>query len=188
MHAVKSIACASAKLYEKADSVGVLRRRSNFTLLIPSILNRPQHSQLFNASSITNNSYMNNSTSIVSNALSFQRYENQRSIPLPFVHDVDNNAILKVVEEQPHYIAALNDSMLHGLNQTCDFLSIKDKLEFTTPHGQFYYDDPKEHTHQEAYDCMNRNARRGKRANKGKRACSRQNRRKRRRRFGNHRR
>jgi hypothetical protein len=147
---------------------------------------------------------MNSSTSIVSNALSFQRYKNQRSIPLPFVHDVDNNAILKVVEEQPHYIAALNNSMLveeqphyiatlnnsvlHGLNPTCDFLSTKDKLEFATPHGQFYYDDPKEHTHQEAYDCMNRNARRGKRANKGKRACSRQNRRKRRRRFGNHRR
>jgi hypothetical protein len=38
------------------------------------------------------------------------------------------------------------------------------------------------------YSCMNRNARRAKRANHGKLACSRQRRRKRRRRFGNHRR
>lgn len=190
MHAVKSITCATAKIYQKADSVGALRWRSNLSSLIPSILNRSQHSQLFNASSITKYSYMNSSTSIVYNALSFQRYENQRSIPLPFAHDVDNNAILKVADEQPHYLSTLNNSILvlHGLNPTCYFFSIKDKQEVATPHSQFYYDDPKEHTHQEAYNCMNRNARRGKRANKGKRACSRQNRRKRRRRFGNHRR
>jgi hypothetical protein len=39
-----------------------------------------------------------------------------------------------------------------------------------------------------SYYCMNRNKRRGKRANKGKRPCSHQHRRKRRRRFGSHRR
>ncbi len=38
------------------------------------------------------------------------------------------------------------------------------------------------------WECMNRNARRGKRANHGKRPCSRQRRRSKRRAFGNHRR
>jgi hypothetical protein len=51
-----------------------------------------------------------------------------------------------------------------------------------------WVDDTSDRLLQEPPQLMNRNARRGKRANKGKRPCSRQRRRGKRRAFGNHRR
>ena len=226
VNAVKSLACTTAKRFEKFDSMGVmLRPQSTLMSLIASGFNQPQQhhfplpsqQQLSNVSSISKysciSSSSSNSTSYIAASnqilLFQQRFDDdtyqRSSIPLPFVHVVDNDAIRKTaaVEMRPLKFTntTLNDNILHGINHNCYFLSMNGRFGSTADHQQHglfcYNDDPKEQrtdTHQqtttttEQYDCMNRNARRGKRANKGKRACSRQNRRKRRRRFGNHKR
>ena len=89
---------------------------------------------------------------------------------------------------QPNSVVTLNNVEIDGLDPTCYFAVTENKFRSTSLPGQLDRHDLPERAHDEIYECMNRNARRGKRANKGKRACSRQLRRKRRRRFGNHRR
>ena len=174
-------------------SIGTLLRRSTFSSLIPipSILDHPKSTQqkLLKVSlSALENSYINSRTTINSDPLLIQRSPKDISIPLPFIRDAASNNICPTIKMQQHSVATLNKGIKYGLNPNFYFASTKDVIGTTTLPDLFCQLGLNDRTEEETYECMNRNARRGKRANKGKRACSRQLRRKRRRRFGNHRR
>ena len=187
-----SIARSASKIYGKCDSVGTLLRRSK----APSVMPSTQQSQHFKILFPTTGSYVSSSSSSSStstttiglNQIFLQRYQALGSIPLPFIHNANTIRIGPTAKMQPNSVVTLNNVERYGLDPTCYFAVTENKFRSTSLPGQLDRHDLPERAHDEIYECMNRNARRGKRANKGKRACSRQLRRKRRRRFGNHRR
>lgn len=178
----------------------MLRQRATLvSTSLPSVRTHYHHpplsqpSQLFNSSFITEYSYINGKTCLVSNqTVLFPQYNTPTPIPLPIVRDGDIPDIRRVDQLSPDNVRTLkNGSTMYGFHCTNHIVSIVNDPwgDSTIPLGFYSHDDDDRSPHKDmTYDCLNRNARRGKRANKGKRACSRQNRRKRRRRFGNHRR
>ena len=191
------IARSASKIYGKCDSVGTLLRRSKAPSVIPPTLSQQpstQQSQHFKILFPTTGSYVSissSSTITTTNALNqifLQIYQVLGSIPLPFIHNANTIRIGPTTKMQPNSVVTLNNVEIYGLDPTCYFAVTENKFRSTSLPGQLDRHDLPERAHDEIYECMNRNARRGKRANKGKRACSRQLRRKRRRRFGNHRR
>ncbi len=192
VHTAASMACAAVRMIGRSDVAATHRRQSTSSSpwkQIPKQLPSATQSQLLNVSLLKNEIHIKSTISNASNRIFLSRFETQNSIPLPFVQNVHiGNAIVSDVKMQPLADTSLNNVIMYGLKPIGHFLLQDDKLDTKALPTLFCHDDPTEDSHRETYDCMNRNARYGKKANKGKRPCSRQNRRKRRRRFGNHRR
>jgi hypothetical protein len=117
-------------------------------------------------------------------------YKMEISTTMPFMSSNGHERAAQIHETD---IAAEKSDKIHmlGSNRAADAVIVKNfltssKMQLLVGVGL----QTKEHVRDRmnTYYCMNRNARRGKRANKGKRPCSRNCRRKRRRRFGSHRR
>lgn len=194
-HAATSIASSTAKRYVLSDSTEALQRRSTFSLLNQSIFTQQtstQQSQLLKFSFTADNYYNRCNTTKICDPMLLQTDQTFTTLPLPFIRHTDPTRSYPTAKMKPNSVPTLNSGLSFGINSNCYFEATEDVLVGTTLSNLLCQRDTLDRmstsTDQETYDCMNRNARRGKRANKGKRACSRQARRKRRRRFGNHRR
>lgn len=189
VHTAASMACSVMRMIGRSHVPATLRRQSTSSSLWkqrPKQLPSATQSQLLNVSLLKNEIHIKNTISNASQRIFVSRLETHSSIHLPFVQNVHiGNTIVSDVKLQPHDDTSLYNVIMYGLKPA----GLQDDKFDTKAQPTLFCDhDSTEDSHRETYDCMNRNARRGKRANKGKRPCSRQHRRKRRRRFGNHRR
>jgi hypothetical protein len=118
----------------------------------------------------------------------------QSGVHLPFIHNFQVHNLGNMELIRPSSILQLIHNHMRTVPPSSHVAKAKEHFRTRVSVPRYHIDSnylPSQESifhFSNVYYCMNRNARRGKRANKGKRPCSHQHRRKRRRRFGSHRR